>query len=286
MSTKPNTKMKQTTMLVTPDIARKWLSKNVTNNRTIRRADVDHYKDLIRTKRFLLTPEGIQLNEDGMLIDGQHRLTAIAECNIGMWMVVWTDVPEEVMEFTNRGRSRTLSDVLTVTGGLGADLPARHLVARSMALYEIHHPDAVMSKQDVPQYEWVKDRYLEDVVWTCKAYPGGGSGGGHVGRKIRSAPIMGALALAHHKNPEEVEEFTRKFARGLDLTESDPAYALRRYIEGGAMGGIGRMEFSYAALKAAHSSIHKRRLSVLKGHFLTPSNPEFKNVLEYFGVRV
>jgi hypothetical protein len=276
--------MKQTTMLVTPTIASKWLAKNVSNNRTIRKADVEHYKTLIEGGRFITTPEGIQLNEDGFLIDGQHRLTAIAETGKSVWMVVWTDVPAEVMEFTNRGRSRSLSDVLTVTGGLGADLPARHLVARAVAVYEIHHPESIMVKRDVPDYEWVKERYLSDLVWTCTSYPGGGGSGGHVGRKIRSAPVMGALAIAHNKKPEEVEEFARRFAKGLDLTESDPAYALRRYLEGADMGGVGRIDFSYAALKAVHSAIHKRRLSVVKGHFLTPENPEFAQVLAYFGV--
>lgn len=280
-----NTKMKQTTILVTPSMAKKWLESNVKNNRTIKRADVDHYKDLIREDRFIHTPEGIMFNEDGDLIDGQHRLTAISEGSKSVWMVVWTQVPAEAMEFMNRGRQRSLGDVLTVTGGLGANVPSRHLVARSMVIYEIHHPDFLMQKGDVPQYEWVKNRYLDDVVWTCKAHPGGGTVGGAMGRKIRSAPIMGALALAHAKRPEDVEVFARRCTTGLDLTETDPAYALRRYVEGADMGGVGRMEFAYAALKAVYSAVNKRRLSVIRGVFLKRENSEFKQVLEFFGVK-
>lgn len=96
---------------------------------------------------------------------------------------------------------------------------------------------------------------------------------------------MGALALAHRKNPEEIEAFARRLDTGLELTENDPAYALRRYLDGGDMGGIKRIDFCYATLRAAYASIHKRKLSVIKGHFLSPSNAEFGSMLNYFGVR-
>jgi len=278
--------MRQTIVNVTPALAREWLGANVSNNRTIRRTDVEHYKELIKQDRFLTTPEGVQFNVNGHLIDGQHRLTAIAESNKTVPLVVWTDVPEEVMEFLNRGRVRTLADVLTVTDGLGTNIPARYLVSRAMAVYEIHHPDDVMRKRDVPQYEWVKQRYLDNLVWACKVYPGSGSTGGTLGRKIRSAPVMGALVIAHAKYAEEVETFTRRLVSGLELTETDPAYALRKYLDGADLGGLGRMEFSYATLKAVHSAILKRRLSIIKGHYLKTSSPEFKQVLEFFGVRV
>jgi len=283
---RPNNAMSSTTVLVTPEMAKSWLELNVPNNRAIRRPDVEAYKELIKAGRWQMTPEGIQFNTDGHLIDGQHRLTAIAEGRTSVWLVVWRDVPIEAMEYLNTGRSRSLADVLTVTGGVGSDVPARQMVSRAAVIYDIHWPSDRLRKQTVQHYEWVSERYLDDLVWAAKNYPGGVGGNvGQTSRKVRSAPIMGALALAHRKNPEEVEVFTRRLDTGLELTENDPAYALRRYLDGGDMGGIKRIEFCYAALRAVYASIHKRKLSVIKGHFLTPSNPEFGAMLNHFGVR-
>lgn len=279
-------KMAQVIVTVTPEMAREWLKLNVANNRTIRRTDVEAYKELIKDDRWLLTPEGIQFNVNGRLIDGQHRLTAIAESGKSVQMVVWHNVPVAAMEYLNTGRTRSLADVLTVTGGVGADVSARHMVSRAAVIYDLHHPKDGLRKQTVQHYDWVKERYLEDIAWAGRNYPGGA--GGNVGvltRKVRAAPIMGALALAHKKNPEEIETFTRRLDTGLELTDNDPAYALRRYLDGGDMGGINRLQFSYAALRCAYAAVHKRKLSIIKGHFLTPTNPEFSLMLNYFGVR-
>jgi hypothetical protein len=132
----------------------------------------------------------------------------------------------------------------------------------------------------------VRERYLEDLVWAARNYPNGGPGvsSGSVISKIRSAPVMGALAIAHKKSPEEIEAFTRRLDRGLELTETDSAYALRRFLEGSAMTGTSRHEFSFAAFRAAYASIQKRKLSIIKPSFLTRTNPEFAEMLKFFGV--
>lgn len=281
-----NNKMTSERALVTPMLARQWLKTNIENNRSIRRSDVESYKQMIKAGRFTLTPEGISFNTAGKLIDGQHRLTAISEGVHAVWMIVWRNVPDSVMAHLNTGRQRSLADVITVTKTVGADIPARHMVTRASVIYDLHNPATRMLKQTVQQYEWVKEHYLDSIVWVGKNYPGGAGGNlGTLARKIRSAPVMGAIALAHKKNPVEIEAFTRRLDTGLELTDSDPAYALRRFIDGAGMGGVSRLQYAYATLRAAYAAAHKRRLSVIKGSTIKPENPEFGTILNYFGIK-
>jgi hypothetical protein len=50
-----------------------------TNNRAVRKSVVDCYKQDIADGRWYLTNQGIGVDINGVLIDGQHRLLAIKE---------------------------------------------------------------------------------------------------------------------------------------------------------------------------------------------------------------
>jgi hypothetical protein len=279
-------KMKHTIVGVTPEIAAAWLRQNIAHNRTLRAAEVARLAGEMKAGRWVLTPTGIVFDTNGKLIDGQHRLSAVVLSGCTVQMIVWHNVETDVLNVLDTGRGRSLVDVLTVTQSVGADVPARNIVPRANAIYGLHHPEVKIAKFTSVEYEWVKERYLEDLVWSSRVYPNGGPGVkiGSVIAKIRSAPVMGALVIAHKKAPEEIESFTRRLDRGLELTETDSAYALRRFLEGSSLTGTSRHEFSFAALRAAYAAIHRRKLSIIKPSFLTRTNPEFAEMLKFFGV--
>jgi len=62
---------------VSPDMALKWLEGN-THNRPINQAHVNRLAKEITAGRWQLTHQGIAFDTKGILIDGQHRLWAIA----------------------------------------------------------------------------------------------------------------------------------------------------------------------------------------------------------------
>lgn len=279
-------KMKQALVDVTPQQAAIWLKQNVDHNRALREADVIRYAEEMTDDRWILSPEGIVFDTDERLIDGQHRLSAVVLSGKTVQMVVWTNVPPEVLRVLDTGRSRSLTDVLTVTQSVGADVPARNIVPRAGIIYGLHFPDRRNERFGPIQYEWIKDRYIDNLAWSSRVYSNSGPGvkSGTVAAKVRSASVMGALCVAHRKAKEEIEVFTRKLDKGLELTETDPAYALRRHLDGANMGGHNRYEFAYATFRAAYAAIHRRKLSVLKTSLLTRENPEFAEMLRYFGV--
>lgn len=71
--------MNATTRLerLTPKISREWLATN-TNNRDLRPSHVETLRSSFARGEYVTTHQGIAFDEDGVLLDGQHRLHAIA----------------------------------------------------------------------------------------------------------------------------------------------------------------------------------------------------------------
>jgi len=64
--------------VITPELASKLLERNI-GNRKIKPAVVKKYTDAILSGNFICTNNGIALDKDGRLIDGQHRLAAVVK---------------------------------------------------------------------------------------------------------------------------------------------------------------------------------------------------------------
>lgn len=62
---------------ITPEIAGYLLGNHNTLNRAIRDSQVDYYMAVIRSGQWHLTHQGMAMDTDGVLQDGQHRLQAI-----------------------------------------------------------------------------------------------------------------------------------------------------------------------------------------------------------------
>jgi len=99
---------------VDSDVAREWLKLNV-KNRRIRQTLVAYLKRQIETNEWKSNhPQPIVFSDKGRLIDGQHRLSAIAEAEIyngsSVKMRVETGADDSIREYMDTGISRTLDD--------------------------------------------------------------------------------------------------------------------------------------------------------------------------------
>lgn len=82
--------MNTTKEFISPDVAKAILGNNK-KNRTLNREIVDRYARDMRNGFWRLTHQGLLIGKDGGLIDGQHRLHAIAKSGVGQWMLVTRD---------------------------------------------------------------------------------------------------------------------------------------------------------------------------------------------------
>lgn len=97
--------------VITPEIATALLARN-TGNRAVRRAVVSQLARDMNRGQWRLSHQGIAIAPDGRLLDGQHRLHAIVEAGIPVRMVVARNVAPEAFAVMDRGKMRTLRDVL------------------------------------------------------------------------------------------------------------------------------------------------------------------------------
>lgn len=106
-------------MTVTPALAREWLERN-TINRPLRPSVVRGLVNSYVRGEHRVTHQGLAFCKSGELLDGQHRLTAIAEMpsTFQIQMLVTSGLDREAFEAIDIGIRRSPADVLKLSQGL------------------------------------------------------------------------------------------------------------------------------------------------------------------------
>lgn len=100
---------------ITPEIASSWLIKN-SNNRPLSSYWVDTLVSAMKKGEWKYNAEAIKFDEDGNLLDGQHRLTAIVKSGVSIQALVVYGLAPEVFITLDQGRKRTTRDDLAMNG--------------------------------------------------------------------------------------------------------------------------------------------------------------------------
>ncbi|HBT77301.1 MAG TPA: hypothetical protein DEB39_10360 [Planctomycetaceae bacterium] len=96
---------------VTPAMAKEWLKHN-SFNRPLKPRLVDKYVRQILAGHWQRTHQGIAFNAEGIIIDGQHRLTAIIKTGQSVPMLVFLNENKLAHESIDNGKTRSLLDVV------------------------------------------------------------------------------------------------------------------------------------------------------------------------------
>lgn len=230
---------------ITPDEARAMLATN-THNRKPRKRHVDILAKEILSGEWKLTHQGIAFSapaEDGTstLIDGQHRLLAIAAAERPATLLVSRGWPMATQEAADMGTARSVAEALQLYDGVkSANKTCAYLnvVAREWAGYGF--------KVSLPQSrEMLRlfHRLPELAAFNLGSYPS----------CYTSTGALAITAIGMHRWKKTAVEFGDSYLRGIGLTETHPAYHLRAYCAK-LMGEVGlsgykptSLIFSYAA---------------------------------------
>jgi hypothetical protein len=101
--------------IVTPDKACAMLELN-TGNRPISATRVAEHVARLKAGTFILTHQGIAFSKEGELNDGQHRLSAIVESDIGAPLIVWFGCERSEFAVVDQNYSRTAANILSIQG--------------------------------------------------------------------------------------------------------------------------------------------------------------------------
>lgn len=213
---------------VTPAMAAKWLEAN-TKNRPINKGTWLRYLSDMKAGRWQYVADPIRFAADGSLLDGQHRLMAIAQMPYTFsekFLVVRGLVPQAQL-LMDQGRKRTTGDQLGLIGILH-----RNQISSGVKLYlEWTHGvmfSANYSRQSISTMEIVE--FCEDnpdiIEWLCKNmspltnFP------------VPSTPPTALAIAAYRIDPDLAQEFLTRAYTMTDLAEGDPILVMTRKLKG------------------------------------------------------
>jgi hypothetical protein len=204
--------MESKVLMITPDMAREFLAKNMKNNRHVMKNTVHSYARMMRNGNWNLTHQGIAFDENGELVDGQHRLAAIAEANVPVEMMVTYDVhhaPGEVFTI-DMGRKRTYANVTMMSG---IDDPVVRYMGTYISSYIRYKMPGGRKAEPAEIMDYI-DRHYEDVRKLYYCVGGVGHGEGVRGGTCKLPALVGAAVLAaiyRGENADALYKFVRVY---------------------------------------------------------------------------
>ena len=233
--------IKFTVMNVTPEQAAKWLRENNENNRGIKTQVVNKYARDLLDGNWRVTHQCIAFDSRGMLVDGQHRLSAIVLAGTAMTVCVATyETQEDAMKLPiDMQAKRAVFEVLHVS---------RKDQETSMAFLRIVLSGGVLVTIAEVEHaiEVLRDKLT--AVHACITNT----------VKYRSAaPARAAIVLLMGEFPDRQEELCRLYRAfvAMDL-EGLPSsvLALVKNLDGGTLksGGSDQTELALRVYYAFH----------------------------------
>lgn len=209
-------------VMVTPDIAATWLTKN-THNRNPRERPIKLYAADMAAGDWCFTGAPITFDDHGNLLDGQHRLHALIAADVSLPFVVIRGLANSAQDETDNGIPRKFYDVLTLRGEPNASHLAA-LVRRVTAWESGHKRDASSYPATHSQLLRTLERYpnLRDYIQPSRT----------VADKCDCPASVIALLwwVFDNIDSEDAEFFFRRLGDGQGLVKGDPIFELRRTL--------------------------------------------------------
>jgi hypothetical protein len=128
---------------ITVDRAKELLSKNV-DNRRVDESRVTRLAQTIINGDFVITNQGIGVDKNGIVSDGQHRLKAIIKANLPVDMLIITGLEPKCRYVIDTGKGRSHADALQIsklaldTNSKGKAIDYSKVIASASAYIMLH----------------------------------------------------------------------------------------------------------------------------------------------------
>lgn len=213
-----------------------------TKNRKLSVRTVAKYVATMESGHWALNGHAIVIDENGHLLDGQHRLQAVIESGVTIRSIVVQGIESGVFDTIDQGRKRSLADIAGIAGyddqqALAAALnflsvwlsgsvsQGGSLTADNSSLLELagEHPDLGQSVAFLGQWQFQKGFF----------------------RRGRAIVLHYLMA---QKDRAEADRFWEQMMTGEDLAGDDPVFIARKRLLEGAMAPVKRMGLEAATI--------------------------------------
>jgi hypothetical protein len=226
---------------ITPDIAKQMLGVNHINRRLID-SGVERLTGVLERGEWMEdSTDAIGLDDDGGVVNGQHRLTSIMESGITVTALVVRGVRPDVIKVIDQGQPRNLSQLLQMSGryeyasDLASSITNLWKVCNN---FEQKLPRGVAPS--VPQLLEFFDVHphlvdsLRSAVDVAKGIKGVS--------KTWLAPYHYLMSTV---DPDAADEFFSKLESGAEIQPGDPVHALREKIIANASSNTAKQESAH-----------------------------------------
>jgi hypothetical protein len=198
-------------MIVTPELAERWLGKNAKHNRTIGQRHVEGMASDMREGNWRLTHQGICFDSEGRLIDGQHRLSAVVLSGAHVKMLVFANDHGSLTDPIDTNRTRSIGFLIG---------QKTNFVAASNVLRFLEAGSPIWGNQTTAESATVIEHHQEHLIELtllpkCSAMAGS---------------VLGALAYARPIDPPAIDRLAVQIKVGEMIRSGDPAFAFRLWL--------------------------------------------------------
>lgn len=207
--------------------AENMLSAN-SANRALSNANVAVIASEMSSGRFKETGDSIKISNEGVLLDGQHRLAAIVKSNTIHNMLVVSELPSDVFDVLDIGKKRNSKDVLSISGVKNSGQVSG--IIKVILSYEqeaLNAGGGYYNQFKTPSI--VLNRYNSnpdyfDALGTSAAKY-------YFRSNLLTTQEYGLLLHILSKiSRDNAEEFFDKLSTGVALSQNDPIYLLRERL--------------------------------------------------------
>jgi hypothetical protein len=255
--------------MVTPRRAKEWLQGNV-DNRKLRETRVVFLAGLLTQNEWELTGDAIVFDDKGILINGQHRLSAVVVAGKSAQFLVLRGVPSQAQEVMDQGLSRNLGD----------QLHRRHVTYSNVvagALAWLYQMDYIESTGNVHYVNPSQRPSLRTLLRLFEQNPHLPEEASELTKlvyytKVRHGPTLALYHRFLEIDEEEAMAFIEQWQEGTGLAKNDPIWRLREWTINdarlrSARGRAPTYRYMAVALKAWNAWREGRTLQVLKWNY-------------------
>jgi len=204
---------------ITPAMAVEILTNYNSHNRKLTKRRWEKLLSKFQRGKYRFNGETVVFDENGILVDGQHRIQAIAEGEEAVLLLVIREVLSEVFSTHGQAGVRTQADVLSVSDSKNVAIRRTALVWHHKLLTSIDSVQAPnIDNEVIQEYEDRTPKIKESAQYAFES------------KDVCDIP-SGVLALLHfmvmEADPIEGEKFLSKFVQGLMVSSGSWEEILR-----------------------------------------------------------
>lgn len=213
------------TITVTPGLAAELLRRNP-DNRGLKTTKIAHFAADMRAGRWALNGETLKISKDGLLNDGQNRLTALIEANEVLPFLFVFGVERDSRRTLDQGTARSAGDYLQMGGCSYAKNAAT--TAKYVMAFERSDGRNLVPRKDITNAEVVARVEADEKIIEAAAYA-------HRHYKsyrhlVSHSMIATAFYLFADICPADAEEYLDQVCLGENIKRGDPAFAVREAL--------------------------------------------------------